>query len=116
VAHVAIDRAGQRLYVSNRGHNSIAVFVIEADGTPRPVQHVDSGGDWPRMFLLVEDARQMLVGNERSGTVAVLGIARDGTLTGVSGTGGSGTTGSGTGGDATGQVLTVPGVAFLELD
>ena len=116
VAHVAIDRAGQRLYVSNRGHNSIAVFVIEADGTPRPVQHVDSGGDWPRMFLLVEDARQMLVGNERSGTVAVLGIARDGTLTGASGTGGSGTTGSGTGGDATGQVLTVPGVAFLGLD
>jgi 6-phosphogluconolactonase len=101
-AHIAIDRAGQRLYVSNRGHDSIAVFVIEADGVPRPVQHVASGGHWPRMFLLLEDARQMLVGNERSGTIAVLGIERDGTLS--------------SGGSAAAQTLTVPGVAFLGLD
>ncbi len=104
-AHIAIDRAGQRLYVSNRGHDSIAVFVIEADGTPRLVQHIGSGGHWPRMFLLVEEARQMLVGNERSGTIAVLGIERDGTLS-------AGSAGS----EGSGQMLTVPGVAFLGLD
>ena len=101
-AHIAVDRAGQRLYVSNRGHDSIAVFVIEADGVPRPAQYIDSGGHWPRSFVLVEAARQMLVGNERSGTIAVLGIERDGTLSGA-----------GAAGD---QRLTVPGVAFLGLD
>ncbi len=103
VAHIAVDRAGQRLYVSNRGHDSIAVFVIEATGEPRLAQHIGTGGHWPRIFVLVEDARQMLVGNERSGTIAVLGIERDGTLSG---------SGSGSGG----QQLTVPGVAFLGLD
>jgi 6-phosphogluconolactonase len=97
-AHLAVDRAGQRLYVSNRGHDSIAVFVIASSGVPYLVQHVPSGGHWPRMFLLVEDMRQMLVGNERAGTVTVLDVQRDGTL-------------------ALGdQRLAVPGVAFLGLD
>jgi len=32
VAHIAVNRAATRLYVSNRGHNSIAVFAMDGGG------------------------------------------------------------------------------------
>lgn len=79
-AHIAIDRAGRRLYVSNRGHNSIAVFALGDDGTPTLLQHIASGGDWPRFFLLLERERQVLVANERSGMISVFKLDRGGTL------------------------------------
>lgn len=77
-AHIAIDAAGRRLYVSNRGHDSIAVFAIARDGTLTPIQHVPSGGHWPRFFLLRR--AEMLVANERSGTIARLTVGADGRL------------------------------------
>jgi 6-phosphogluconolactonase len=79
-AHIALNAAGSRLYVSNRGHDSIAVFAIEADGAPHLMQHIDCGGHWPRFFLLLEDQGEMLVANERSGTVAQFSLDRDGRL------------------------------------
>ncbi|MGE7206110.1 lactonase family protein [Sphingomonas sp. NPDC019816] len=94
-AHIAIDRAGRTLYVSNRGANSITVFALDAKGQPKAVQHVPTGGDWPRFFLLREGRGEMLVANERSGTVNAFHIGRDGRLT------------------ATGQSVAIPGVVFL---
>lgn len=94
-AHIAIDRAGRRLYVSNRGHNSIAVFALDGTGMPQLIQHISSGGDWPRFFLMLEDRQRLLVANERSGSAAVFRIGADGKLA------------------ATGQTLAVPGAVFL---
>lgn len=94
-AHIAIDRAGRRLYVSNRGHDSITVFALDGAGAPTLLQHVAGGGKWPRFFLLLEDQRRMMVANERSGTLDLLAVQADGRLV------------------ATGERLTVPGVAFL---
>lgn len=94
-AHIAIDRAGRRLYVSNRGDDSIAVFALDPAGKPSLLQHVASGGHWPRMFLLLEAERRLVVANERSGTLAVFRVAGDGRLI------------------ATGEGLSVPGVVFL---
>ena len=94
-AHIAIDRAGRTLYVSNRGANTITVFALDAKGEPRPVQHVPTGGNWPRFFLLREGRGEMLVANERSGTVNAFRIGRDGHLT------------------ATGRSIAIPGVVFL---
>lgn len=79
-AHIAVNAAGTRLYVSNRGHDSIAVFAIGGDGALTPLQHVACGGHWPRFFLLREDRREMLVANERSGNIASLTIDHDGRL------------------------------------
>ncbi|QDX25678.1 lactonase family protein [Sphingomonas suaedae] len=79
-AHIAVNRAGTRLYLSNRGHDSIAVFAIARDGDLTLLQHVHCGGHWPRLFLLREDRREILVANERSGNVAVLRILSDGRL------------------------------------
>ncbi|KQN82308.1 hypothetical protein ASE90_11600 [Sphingomonas sp. Leaf67] len=95
-AHIAIDSAGRRLFASNRGHNSIAVFDLAEDGTATLVQHIDCGGDWPRFFLLLEETGQLLVANERSGTVAVFDVTVDGPVR------------------PTPARLAIPGVVFLD--
>ncbi len=79
-AHIAVNAAGTRLYISNRGHDSIAVFAIGGDGALTPLQHAGCGGHWPRLFLLREGDREMLVANERSGNIARLAIGADGLL------------------------------------
>jgi len=79
-AHIAVNAAGTRLYISNRGHDSIAVFAIQRDGGLTQIQHAGSGGHWPRLFLLREGDGEMLVANERSGNIARLPIGADGKL------------------------------------
>jgi len=72
--HVAAN--GRTLYVSNRGHNSIAVFSV-ADSTGGGAlvleQTVSTEGDWPRNFSLGPTGRWLLVANQRSDTVVVFG-------------------------------------------
>jgi len=70
--HVAPN--GRTLYVSNRGHNSIAVFsVAESTGALALDQVVSTEGDWPRNFSLDPTERWLLVANQRSNSVVVLG-------------------------------------------
>ena len=70
--HVAPN--GRTLYVSNRGHNSIAVFSV-ADSTAALAleQTVSTEGDWPRNFSLHPSGRWLLVANQRSDSVVVFG-------------------------------------------
>jgi 6-phosphogluconolactonase len=78
--HVCINRAGDRVYVTNRGHDSIAVFALELNGSTSLLQHVPSGGASPRAFVLLEDQRQLVLVNEEAGNVAVFSILANGTL------------------------------------
>jgi len=72
--HVAAN--GRTLYVSNRGHNSIAVFsVAKSTGALALEQVISTEGDWPRNFSLDPTGRWLLVANQRSGSVVV--FARD---------------------------------------
>src|SRR5437667_6979320 len=76
--HVAPN--GRRLYVSNRGHNSIAVFsVAESTGSGALAleQVVSTEGDWPRNFSLDPSGRWLLVANQRSDSVVVFGRDQD---------------------------------------
>ena len=59
------------VYVSNRGHQSIAVFERTADGKLRLIKHVGVEGDWPRNFTIHESGKFMLVANQRSHNVTV---------------------------------------------
>ncbi|WP_176484730.1 lactonase family protein [Sphingomonas spermidinifaciens] len=77
--HLGINAAGDRLYVTNRGHDSIGVFAIEG-ARLSPLQHVPSGGASPRFFHLDEAAREMLVAHEEQGGVTRFSIKDDGTL------------------------------------
>jgi len=75
-ADIHVAPSGRTLYVSNRGHNSLAVFSI-ADSTSALAleQVVPTDGDWPRNFSLDPTGRWLLVANQRSGSVVV--FARD---------------------------------------
>src|SRR5437667_1300035 len=71
-ADIHVASSGRTLYVSNRGHNSIAVFsVAEATGALALEQVVSTEGDWPRNFSLHPSGRWQLVANQRSDSVVV---------------------------------------------
>ncbi len=73
-ADIHVAPSGRTLYVSNRGHNSIAVFsVTENMGALTLEQVVSTGGDWPRNFTLDPTGRWLLVANQRSDSIVVFG-------------------------------------------
>ena len=74
-ADIHIAPSGRVLYVSNRGHNSVAVFSIDSAGALSFDQTVSSGGDWPRNFSFDPTGRWLLVANQKSDSIVV--FARD---------------------------------------
>src|SRR5262249_48334905 len=69
-AEIIIDAKGRHLYVSNRGHDSIAVFAIEPSTGKLTLQgNVPSGGRTPRNIRLDPTGRYLLCANENSGTI-----------------------------------------------
>lgn len=79
---LVIHPAGRWLYVSNRGHNSLAVFEIQADGKLRFVQNTPSTVDMPREFSIDPSGTWLVVGGQKDGAIASMKInATDGTLT-----------------------------------
>lgn len=77
--HLELNAAGTRVYVSNRGHNSIAVFALE-NGRLDLLQRIPSGGNHPRHFALLEGAGWLVAAHEKDGRVTVFGLNVDGTL------------------------------------
>lgn len=72
-ADIHMAPSGRHLYLSNRGHNSIAVYsVAERTGSLALEQHISTEGDWPRNFSLDPSGNWLLVANQRSGSVVVL--------------------------------------------
>ncbi len=71
-ADIHVAASGRTLYVSNRGHNSIAVFSV-AESTGALAEVVSTEGDWPRNFSLDPSGRWLLVANQRSDSVVVFG-------------------------------------------
>lgn len=72
VADLHLSAGGDRVYVSNRGHNSLAVFAADAHGALQRLALAPCGGDWPRNFALAPDGRFVLVANQRSSEVVSL--------------------------------------------
>jgi 6-phosphogluconolactonase len=82
-ADIHVASSGRALYVSNRGHNSIAAFSVAAStGALALEQVVSTDGDWPRNFSLDPTGRWLLVANQRSGSIVVFaGDQESGRLT-----------------------------------
>jgi 6-phosphogluconolactonase len=73
-ADIHVAASGRTVYVSNRGHNSIAVFAVaKSTGALALEQVVSTEGDWPRNFSLDPTGRWLLVANQRSDSVVVFG-------------------------------------------
>ena len=74
-SEITIHPNGKFLYASNRGHDSIAVFAIDAkSGRLTPVEYAPSGGKTPRNFALDRAGRWMLVTNHDSNVARVFRI------------------------------------------
>ncbi|WP_436924208.1 lactonase family protein [Halosimplex amylolyticum] len=69
-----------RVYVSNRGHRSIAGFAVGDDGTLSPLGHTPTGGANPRDFALDPSGRFLLAENRDDFTVVTFAVADDGGL------------------------------------
>jgi 6-phosphogluconolactonase len=76
-AHVQVSPDGRFLYGSNRGHNSIVVYAIDAEtGGLTLVEHVGVQGDWPRHFTLDPTGSILLVANQRSNNLVTFRVNR----------------------------------------
>lgn len=76
VADIHVSSAADRVYVSNRGHDSIAVFAADATGALKRVAIVPSGGKTPRNFALAPNGKFALVANQDTGDVIVLPLQK----------------------------------------
>jgi 6-phosphogluconolactonase len=84
-AEIVVDGKGRFLYVSNRGHDSIALFSIDPDtGNLKSLEWVPSGGKTPRNFAIDPTGQWLFAANEDSNTINLLRIdQRSGRLTPV---------------------------------
>ena len=73
-AEIAVHKSGRFVYGSNRGHDSIAVFGVGADGALTLVEYEPTRGQTPRNFALDPSGRWLIAGNQRSNTLAVFSI------------------------------------------
>jgi 6-phosphogluconolactonase len=78
VADIHLSASAQRLYVSNRGHDSLAVFEVDESGQLIALGYPSCGGDTPRNFAIAPDDRFVLIANQNSGEVTVLPVTADG--------------------------------------
>ncbi len=74
VADIHISEANKQLYVSNRGHDSIAIYDINSDGTLKLILIKSSGGKIPRNFALAPNGKFLLAANQKSNEICVLPI------------------------------------------
>lgn len=72
VAEVSMSPDARFLYVSNRGHNSIAVYAINQDtGLLNFIETFASGGECPRHFAISPDGKFIVVANQNSNSLVV---------------------------------------------
>jgi 6-phosphogluconolactonase len=82
-AETVVHPSGRFVYVSNRGHHSIARFSIDPKtGKSEFLGTTPTGGQWPRNFTIDPSGRYLLAANERSNSIHVFTIgSQDGALT-----------------------------------
>lgn len=82
-AEVRVHPNGKFVYGSNRGHNSIAVFSVDASsGRLTPVEITPSGGKVPRNFALSPNGKWLVCANQDSNNITVFRVdANTGRLT-----------------------------------
>jgi 6-phosphogluconolactonase len=78
--HLQLSDDGKTLYVSNRGHDSMAVFAVADSGTVNLLQIEPTLGRWPRHFVVLDASRMLLVANQESRNIVAFKIGADGTL------------------------------------
>ncbi len=74
-AEIAVHPSGKFLYVSNRGHDSIALFNVDQEkGTLTFVEAQETGGKVPRHFGIDPSGKHLIIENQRTNQVGVCAI------------------------------------------
>jgi 6-phosphogluconolactonase len=74
-AEIAVNKAGTRVYGSNRGHDSIALFSIDKDKlTLTPMDHTPTLGKTPRHFTLDPTGKFLLAANQDSSDITIFKV------------------------------------------
>jgi 6-phosphogluconolactonase (cycloisomerase 2 family) len=68
-AAIVMAPSGKYLYVSNRGHDTVATFSLEQGGAFTVKEHTSSQGRKPRFMNLTPDGSRLFVANEESDTI-----------------------------------------------
>ena len=77
-AECLVHPTGKWVYVSNRGHNSIAAFAIDQKtGKLDFIERESTQGKTPRNFGIDPSGKFLIAGNQGSGNVVVLKINQD---------------------------------------
>jgi 6-phosphogluconolactonase len=82
-AEIRVHPSGKFLYASNRGHDTVAVFAIDATkGTLTPVEYTPTQGKTPRSFEIDPTGTLLFAENQKSDNIVVFRIdAKTGHLT-----------------------------------
>jgi 6-phosphogluconolactonase len=80
-AAIRLSSDGKFLYVSNRGHDSIAVFAVLPDQALKLVQRVSTFGEFPRDFNWDAKEKYVVAANQNSNNATLYQRQSDGTLT-----------------------------------
>lgn len=74
-AEVVVHASGKFVYGSNRGHDSIAAFSVDAQtGKLTPIGHYSTQGKTPRNFAIDPTGRYLLAANQGTDNIAVYRI------------------------------------------
>ncbi len=74
-AEIALHPNGRFLYVSNRGHDSIAIFAVDAaTGQLTAAGHASTQGRTPRCFALDPTGAYLYAANQRSDTLVAFRV------------------------------------------
>lgn len=71
-ADIHLSRNGNKIYGSNRGHNSIVTFRVGVGAALSEPDHLGCGGNWPRNFAVSPSGKLFLVANQRSNEITVV--------------------------------------------
>ncbi len=78
IAEIVVHPAGRFVYVSNRGHDSIAILTLDpSTGVLTPAGHVSTQGKGPRNFSISPDGKFMVVANENGNNLVAYTIDAD---------------------------------------
>ncbi|MGE3629596.1 MAG: lactonase family protein [Sandaracinaceae bacterium] len=81
-ADVHVTPDGRFVYASNRGHDSLAMFAVQSDGTLSSLGNVPTETR-PREFDVSPDGRFVVAAGQDSGALQSYRVESDGTLTSV---------------------------------
>lgn len=73
-AELLVHPSGKFLYVSNRGHDSIAVFSVDSAGKLTAIDHTPTQGQIPRNFGIDQTGNWLVAANQRSNNLVVFRI------------------------------------------